>query len=162
MLTILTGFPAVNRFVTGEQKDIFLCYPDKFPIFADMVIQDRTTLVLLALKGVPAKLFFDIADLTGYRREQLAEIFDTSLKTFQRYEREQKKLNPQDSEKVLKITALFQKGEQVFSSVDAFRRWMDKPAYGLGYQIPFELLHTSGGIDLIMDELIRIEYGDLA
>ena len=127
-----------------------------------MIASDRTTLVILALQGVPATRFFEIADLTGYKREQLAEVFDTSLKTFQRYEREQKKLNPQDSEKVLKIMALFQTGESVFGSAGAFRRWMDKPAYGLGNQIPFELLHTSGGIDLIMDEVMRIEYGDLA
>ena len=127
-----------------------------------MVVQDRTAIVFLALQGIPAKSFFDIAELTGYRREQLAEVFDTSLKTFQRYEREHKKLNPQDSEKVLKITALFQKGEDVFGTLDSFRHWMDKPAYGLGNQLPFDLLHTSGGIDLVMDELIRIEYGDLA
>ncbi len=127
-----------------------------------MITQDRTNLVLRALQGVSATAFFETAERTGYKREQLAEVFDTSLKTFQRYEREQKKLNPQDSEKVLKITALFQQGEAVFGSVDAFRRWMDKPAYGLGNQVPFTLLHTSGGIDLIMDELIRIEYGDLA
>ncbi|GAB3883685.1 type II RES/Xre toxin-antitoxin system antitoxin [Spirosoma agri] len=127
-----------------------------------MIVQDRTALVFVALKGVPAIRFFEIADLTGYRREQLAEVFDTSLKTFQRYEREKKKLNPQDSEKVLKIMALFQAGESVFGSAESFRRWMDKPAYGLGNQIPFVLLHTSGGIDLVMDEVTRIEYGDLA
>lgn len=127
-----------------------------------MIQPDRTAIVILALKGVPATRFFEIADLTGYRREQLAQVFDTSLKTFQRYEREQRKLNPQDSEKVLKIMALFQTGESVFGSAAAFRRWMDKPAYGLGDQVPFDLLHTSGGIDLLMDELMRIEYGDLA
>lgn len=127
-----------------------------------MIAQDRTTLIFLALKGVPAGRFFEAAELTGYRREQLAGVFDTSLKTFQRYEREQKNLNPQDSEKVLKIMALFQTGESVFGSADAFRRWMDKPAYGLGNQVPFDLLHTSGGIDLITDEVVRIEYGDLA
>lgn len=127
-----------------------------------MLLPDRTALVFLALNGVPATHFFEIADLTGYKREQLAEVFDTSLKTFQRYEREQKKLNPQDSEKVLKIMALFQTGESVFGTADSFRRWMDKPAYGLGNQIPFALLHTSGGIDLVMDEVTRIEYGDLA
>ncbi|MVM37143.1 DUF2384 domain-containing protein [Spirosoma sp. HMF3257] len=127
-----------------------------------MVLPDRTALVFSALKGVPATRFFDIVNLTGYKREQLAEVFDTSLKTFQRYEREHRKLNPQDSEKVLKIMSLFQTGELVFGSADSFRRWMDKPAYGLGNQVPFELLHTSGGIDLVMDEVIRIEYGDLA
>ena len=127
-----------------------------------MILQDRTLLVLAALKGVPATTFFQIVDLTGYKREQLADLFDTSLKTFQRYEREQRNLNPQDSEKALKIMALFQKGEQVFGAAAPFRRWMDKPAYGLGNQVPFDLLHTSGGIDLIADELVRIEYGDLA
>ncbi|WP_266366045.1 type II RES/Xre toxin-antitoxin system antitoxin [Tellurirhabdus rosea] len=124
--------------------------------------QDRSALVLLALQGIPAAAFFDIAEQTGYRREQLAEVFDTSVKTFQRYEREDRKLNPQDSEKALKIMALFEKGEELFGSNDHFRRWMDKPAFGLGSQVPFDLLHTSGGIDLIMDELTRIEYGDLA
>jgi putative toxin-antitoxin system antitoxin component (TIGR02293 family) len=127
-----------------------------------MTMMDRTALVFSALNGVPAARFFETADLTGYKREQLAEVFDTSLKTFQRYEREQKKLNPQDSEKVLKIIHLFQVGESVFGSADSFRRWMDKPAYGLGNQIPFVLLHTSGGIDLVLDEVMRIEYGDLA
>lgn len=127
-----------------------------------MMIPDRTALVLSALQGVSATRFFEIAELTGYRREQLAEVFDTSLKTFQRYEREQKKLNPQDSEKVLKIMVLFQTGEAVFGTADAFRCWMDKPAYGLGNQVPFALLHTSGGIDLVLDEVVRIEYGDLA
>ena len=127
-----------------------------------MVIQDRNRLVLTALRGVPALLFFEVADLTGYRREQVAEVFDTSLKTFQRYERERRNLNPQDSEKVLKIQLLFNRGNDVFGSAEAFRRWMDKPAFGLGGQVPFSLLHTSGGIDLIMDELIRIDYGDLA
>lgn len=127
-----------------------------------MIAQDRIGVVLAALKGVPAATFFQIVDLTGYKREQLADLFDTSLKTFQRYEREDRNLNPQDSEKALKMMALFQRGAQVFGSADSFRRWMDKPAYGLGNQVPFALLHTSGGIDLIADELVRIEYGDLA
>ena len=119
-------------------------------------------MVLSALKGVPATLFFELADLTGYRREQLADVFDTSLKTFQRYEREQRRLNPQDSERILKLKSLFEYGTDIFGSAESFRRWLDKPAYGLGGQVPFSLLHTSGGMDLIQDELIRIEYGDLA
>jgi putative toxin-antitoxin system antitoxin component (TIGR02293 family) len=60
------------------------------------------------------------------------------------------------------MKALFEHGTDVFGSVESFRRWLDKPAYGLDNQVPFALLHTSGGMDLIQDELIRIEYGDLA
>lgn len=126
------------------------------------MVLDRNRLVLAALQGIPALVFFNVADQTGYRREQVADVFDTSLKTFQRYEREHRNLSPQDSEKVLKMQALFSLGAEVFGSADAFRRWMDKPAFGLGNQVPFSLLRTSGGIDLILDELTRIEFGDLA
>ena len=127
-----------------------------------MIATNQTALVFAALKGVPAALFFELADLTGYRREQLANVFDTSLKTFQRYDREQRRLKPQDSERLLKLKALFEHGTEVFDSAESFRRWLDKPAYGLGGQMPFDRLHTSGGMDLIQDELVRIEYGDLA
>ena len=126
------------------------------------MVLDRNRLVLAALQGIPALLFFNVADQTGYRREQVADVFDTSLKTFQRYEREHRNLSPQDSEKVLKMQVLFSLGAEVFGTADAFRRWMDKPAFGLGNQVPFSLLRTSGGIDLILDELTRIEFGDLA
>ncbi len=127
-----------------------------------MQVLNRPALVVAALAGVPAALFFDLADLTGHRREQLAAVFDTSLKTFQRYDREHRTITPQDGERLLKMKALFEHGADVFGSVDSFRRWLDKPAYGLDNQIPFVLLQTSGGMDLIQDELIRIEYGDLA
>lgn len=39
---------------------------------------------------------------------------------------------------------------------------MNAPAFGLGEQIPSDLLRQPGGLMLILDELIRIEYGDLA
>ena len=63
---------------------------------------------------------------------------------------------------MLKLFSLFKKGEIVFGNSDEFQKWIEKPAYGLGYKIPKELMQTPAGIDLIMDELIRIEYGDLA
>ena len=44
----------------------------------------------------------------------------------------------------------------------AFRRWLDKPAYGLDHQPPLALLETSGGIDLVADEVDRIAHGDFA
>jgi uncharacterized protein (DUF2384 family) len=66
------------------------------------------------------------------------------------------------AEEVMERLALFEKGTEVFGSQEQFLCWMDKPSYGLGAQIPAELILKSGGIELILDELIRIEYGDLA
>jgi putative toxin-antitoxin system antitoxin component (TIGR02293 family) len=92
----------------------------------------------------------------------LADLLHVSLKTFQRYRKDNKRLNPAISEHLLKLLALFQQGNEVFGSIDSFNRWLKKPAFGLGNQIPLELLETSGGIDLVMDQLLRIAYGDLA
>lgn len=53
-------------------------------------------------------------------------------------------------------------GEAIFGSVATFKNWLNMPAYGLGNQIPYSLLKAIGGIDLIDDELCRIEFGALA
>ena len=72
------------------------------------------------------------------------------------------KLDAALSEKLLKSFALFDKGTSLFGSAEGFHEWLNLPAYGLGNQIPFELMDTITGISLIEEELIRIEYGDLA
>ena len=125
-------------------------------------IKDLFTIVVEAQKGVTARAFFDVASLSGLDRNRLADLLNLSLKTLLRYRQQNKKLNAAKSERVLKLIALYKKGEELFGSAPEFRRWMEEPAYGLGNMIPFDLMHTSGGIDLITEELKRIEYGDLA
>ena len=62
----------------------------------------------------------------------------------------------------VKSILLFYKGEVVFGEADSFNRWLDKPAFGLGNKIPRNIITTVTGITFIMDELNRIERGDLA
>ena len=128
----------------------------------ESLIRDKITIVLSSRRGIDAVLFFDLAELTGYRREDIAPLFDTSLKTLLRYKETNRKLSPVASELALKMMALFQHGEVIFGSIAEFKSWLDVPAYGLGNQRPFDLMQTSGGIDLIDDELARIEFGTLA
>lgn len=124
--------------------------------------KDPLTIVMEANKGIGANTFFDLVDLSSFPKAQLAGLLHTSVKTLVRYRQEKKKLNPILSEQTLKLIGLFKKGSEVFSNTPSFKRWLEKPAYGLGNQVPLELLQTSGGIDLVQEELIRIEYGDLA
>lgn len=125
-------------------------------------IRDNISIVLSSRRGVDAIAFFDLADLSGFKREEVARLFDTSLKTLLRYRDTNRKLSPATGELVLKMLALFRHGEEVFGSISEFGGWLSTAAYGLGNQIPFELMQTSGGIDLIDDELSRIKYGALA
>ena len=124
-------------------------------------IDNPMVTVMMAHKGIPVSAFNDVSKLFG-RKERLAELLNVSVKTMQRYQKEDKKLNPLNSEMVLKFIALFKHGLAVFGLKKAFLNWLDKPAIGLGDMRPFELMKTSNGIDLVKDELVRIEYGDLA
>ena len=125
-------------------------------------IIDNISIVLSSRRGVNAAAFFDLADLSGFKREEVAQLFNTSLKTLLRYRDTNRKLSPAAGELALKMLALFRHGEEVFGSISEFSGWLSTPAYGLGNQIPFALMQTSGGVDLIDDELSRIEYGALA
>lgn len=126
-------------------------------------IKDSYSILYNANKGVKADVFEDIAEISGIDRNTLAEkIFDVSYKTVKRYLKESKNFNPRNSELSLKLLHMFRKGIRVFGNKESFIRWINKPAYGIGEIVPFEIINTSTGIDLIEDELSRIEFGATA
>ena len=60
------------------------------------------------------------------------------------------------------ILELYAKGTRLFGSVEGFNRWLSKPNYGVGFAVPYHLLLTPEGPALVLDELVRLEHGDLA
>lgn len=120
------------------------------------------TMVKKAQAGLQVSAFFDLANISGLTNQELSSILDLSFKTIQRYQKEEIKLNALNSEQLLKLIALYQHAEDVFGDISSFDRWLRKPAAGIGNSIPFNFLQTPGGIDLIRDELYRIEFGALA
>ena len=125
-------------------------------------VADDFTIAKQAIEGVDANLFYDMVDITGLNKNVLAEYLDISTKTLERYKDSHKKLNSFRSEILLKLVTLYKKGIEIFGDIHAFRRWLNKPSYGLDNSIPAKLMVTSTGVDVIIEELIRIEYGDLA
>lgn len=115
-----------------------------------------------ARTGIDVSAFFDLTEVSELSNQELSSILDLSFKTIQRYQKEGKKLNAMNSEQLLKLIGLYQKAEQVFGDIGSFNRWLRKPAAGLDNEHPFTFLQTSGGINLVRDELLRIEYGALA
>lgn len=113
-------------------------------------------------KGLSAKAALDFISISGFTYDEFQETFKTTVKTIQNYAVQDLKLDASLSEKLLKSFALFKKGITVFGSASAFHQWLNTNAYGLGNQIPFTLMDTFTGISLIEEELIRIEFGDLA
>ncbi|QKG52433.1 antitoxin Xre/MbcA/ParS toxin-binding domain-containing protein [Hymenobacter sp. BRD67] len=126
------------------------------------VLTDAFALVMQARSGVPAKTAFAVANLLQLSTDELADLLHTTTKTLRTYREANKRLAPAASEQVLKLLALARQGSEVFGEPTAFRRWLAKPAYGLDNQLPLSLLQTSGGIDLVAEEVSRIAYGDFA
>lgn len=112
--------------------------------------------------GLSPKAALDFLTVSGFTYGEFQETFKTTVKTIQNYVVNDLRLDASLSEKLLKSFSLFTKGIEIFGSANAFHEWLNTSCYGLGNQIPFEIMDTFTGITLIEEELIRIEYGDLA
>lgn len=124
--------------------------------------RDPLQLVLLAQRGLSAGKAHAISEWLHLDNNQMADLLGIASKTWRYYQHEHKVLDAAKSEQVLKLAQVAALGQEVFGEAAAFLRWLQKPAYGLASKRPLDLFYTSGGIDLVTDELTRIAYGDLA
>ena len=124
--------------------------------------ENNFALVHRAQNGIPVSAFFDLLEIAELTSSELSSLLNVSYKTMQRYQKEDKKLSALNSEQVLKMIVLYQKAEEIFGDLSSFNRWLRKPAQGLGGQKPLQFMQTPGGIDLIYEELVRIEFGAFA
>jgi putative toxin-antitoxin system antitoxin component (TIGR02293 family) len=91
----------------------------------------------------------------------MAAITHTSDRTLRRY-KPQQKLSQEQSERMIELARLYSRGETVFGSITAFRQWMDTTLLPLGNKKPKAFLDTSLGINMLLDEIGRIEHGIFA
>ncbi len=66
------------------------------------------------------------------------------------------------SERLFEIAEVYAKGFEVFGDEKKFTRWLNKPNMAVGGDIPFSLLDTSYGVQLVLNEITRIDYGIFA
>ena len=123
---------------------------------------NNVALVANSKKGLQPQAVFDFISLSEFPFAFIEKVLNKTMKTFTSYQKNKTALDPVISEKLLKIFSLYQKGVTVFGTVDEFNSWLAAPAFGLGKAVPKDLLDTITGIDLVLEELSRIEHGDLA
>ena len=131
-------------------------------VYYKQFFTDDISLLNRSKKGLDAKAALDFLSLSGFTQDEFQETFKTTVKTIQNHVTRELTLDASLSEKLLKSFALFDKGAEIFGSARNFSQWLNTPAYGLGNQLPFDLMDTITGIKLIEEELTRIEFGDLA
>ncbi len=63
------------------------------------------------------------------------------------------------SDKVLQLSKLLEYGESVFGEKEKVRLWFKMPSIVFENSRPIELIGSLSGMNLINEELIRIEHG---
>ena len=144
----------INNMSELKTGSILLKYEKSF--------QNNISLVNDSKKGLRAQAVFDLIALSEFSFPFIEKVLNKTIKTFTSYKKNQTVLDPALSEKLLKIFSLYDKGIIVFGDIEEFNKWLAGPSFGLGNSVPRDLLDTVTGIELVFDELSRIEYGDLA
>src|SRR5438270_12753904 len=126
--------------------------------FKNLKVSNSYAIVSSARRGVKPKIFYDLAEIINMPEKILASIINLSAKTISNYKENQKALEPLYGEHLLKLIALYEKGEQIFGNVKEFSYWLNKPFWN-SKEKPLEWMSTPGGVDLIMEELDKLSQG---
>lgn len=70
-----------------------------------------------------------------------------------------KTLDPNASDRALRLLTVTDQAIDVLGSRDAAERWLSTPAMGLDQRKPIELLQSSEGTDLVKTLLTRMDFG---
>ena len=130
----------------------------KYPVIED----DTVNMVNMLREGVAYTYLNSISDRINFTLEDWASSLHLSERTIQRYKKDKKPFDTIYSEKIVQIDQLYKRGAEVFGDEDNFHTWMETKSIPLGGVKPKELLDTTYGINLVADELGRIEHSIFA
>ena len=119
------------------------------------------SLISLIKAGITRRSLDDLIIATGLSLSELADCMHLSERTLRNYT-PSTHLGPDSSERAIEIALLYERGKEVFGSLESFKKYMDVPVLALGNERPKAYLDTSVGINLLMEELGRIQQGIFA
>ena len=128
------------------------------PNFNNHWIESDVQIFKYAMTGVDTDLFYAFAETVKMGNKSLATILHLSSRTISNYHQNKQTLEPVQGEHLLKLIALYDKGIEIFGSIEEFNYWLNKP-FWQSNEKPFDRLVTPVGIDLILQELDQLAYG---
>jgi putative toxin-antitoxin system antitoxin component (TIGR02293 family) len=109
--------------------------------------------------GLPFQFFLGLGERLPFSIREWARILHLSERSLQRYQKDQKAFDALQSERIIEITMLSNYGKSIFGSDRRWMQWLALPNLAMGGLAPQSLLDSSIGIQLIRDELGRLEHG---
>lgn len=105
-------------------------------------------------KGVPKADWKQLVQYTESTEKEFEHILPTSISSMQK----KAVYGKETSERIYELASLFGLGYEVFDSKEDFKKWLMTPSKSLGNKIPFELLDSSLGFEMVENEIVRIQY----
>ena len=127
----------------------------------DFPITSLQDLMEITRQGLTREAVDLIADVLDLSIGELTKYLHVSERTLQRYKPDQE-LSAELSDRLVQLAKVYAKAVDVFEDEQIAVKWLKQPNRALGDTIPMEYLDNSSGIEIILDELIRIEHGVFA
>lgn len=105
-------------------------------------------------EGVKKTDWKQLIQYTGSTEKEFEHILPASISSMQK----KTVYSKETSERIYELARLFGLGYDVFDSKEDFKQWLMTPSRTLGNKIPFELLDSSFGFEMVENEIIRIKY----
>ena len=105
-------------------------------------------------KGVKKADWKELLRYTNSTEKEFEYILPVSISSMQK----KTVYGKETSERIYELARLFGIGFEVFDSKDDFKKWLMTPSRTLGNKIPFELLDSSFGFEMVENEITRIQY----
>ena len=125
-------------------------------------LNDSFELIKISKQGIQFSLFQSLVLSGTFTLKQWAKFLHLTERSIQRYKKEGKSFEPIQSEKIIEIVKLQKRGHDIFNSSENFDLWMRSKIIAIGGIKPIDIIDSSFGLEVINDELTRIEYGVLA
>ena len=121
-------------------------------------LNDAHQLLYRARKGADSSVFYDLALVGNMTENLLAGIISISARTMLNYAQQGKKLEPVQSENLLKLVLLFDLGITAFGTVAEFNIWLNKKCWN-AKDAPMDWLITPGGVDMVKAQIEQMMEG---
>ncbi|MGB7291063.1 MAG: antitoxin Xre/MbcA/ParS toxin-binding domain-containing protein [Thermodesulfobacteriota bacterium] len=121
-------------------------------------IRTRMDMIELSKRGISKNALAHLANYLSFTLSQIAALLPVSERTIQRCASEDQ-FNSFVSEQILQIAEVAAMGKEVFEDKTKFLSWMNHPNKALAQRTPASLLSSRFGIEMVLDELGRIEHG---
>ena len=100
-----------------------------------------------------------ITDLVPFTQAEWANMLHLSERTLQRYAKNNSSFEGIYTDRILLLQEMINLGLETFTSADAFYQWLKKDKPVMGQILNFQSLYSDRGIQEVIDQLSRIQYG---